>query len=107
MKLLDGPQFRTRPKSVEADLGSSVTLSCDVDGNPVPDVSWFHEDQKKIVSTSPNLTLRVDHSTAGRYYCKARVPGFPEVGAEASIYLKGGFYRLLFQDWIPSNLHLE
>ncbi|XP_057658367.1 irregular chiasm C-roughest protein-like [Diorhabda carinulata] len=84
-----GPQFRTRPKSVQADLGSSVTLSCDVDGNPVPDISWFHEDQHKIVSTSPNLTLRIDQTTAGRYYCKGKVPGFLEIGAEATVYLKG------------------
>jgi hypothetical protein len=26
---------------------------------------------------------------AGRYYCKASVMGFPEVGAEATVYLKG------------------
>ncbi|XP_074028127.1 irregular chiasm C-roughest protein isoform X2 [Leptinotarsa decemlineata] len=84
-----GPQFRTRPRSIQADLGSSVILTCDVDGNPFPDISWYHEDQKKIVSTSPNLTLRIDHNSAGKYYCKARVPGFPEIGTEAAIYLKG------------------
>lgn len=66
-----------------------MTLTCDVDGNPYPDISWYHEDKKKLVSTSPNLTLRVDHDSAGRYYCKAHVPGFPEIGAEAAIYLKG------------------
>ncbi|VEN37949.1 unnamed protein product [Callosobruchus maculatus] len=84
-----GPQFRNRPRNVQADHGSSVTLTCDVDGNPFPDVSWHHENSKKIVSTSPNLTLRVDEKTAGKYYCKAKVPGFPEIGAEASILLKG------------------
>nr|CAI5836053.1 unnamed protein product [Callosobruchus analis] len=84
-----GPQFRNRPRNVQADHGSSVTMTCDVDGNPFPDVSWHHENSKKIVSTSPNLTLRVDEKTAGKYYCKAKVPGFPEIGAEASILLKG------------------
>nr|CAH7764369.1 unnamed protein product [Callosobruchus chinensis] len=84
-----GPQFRNRPRNVQADHGSSVTLTCDVDGNPFPDVTWHHETSKKIVSTSPNLTLRVDEKTAGKYYCKAKVPGFPEIGAEASILLKG------------------
>ncbi|XP_018566968.1 irregular chiasm C-roughest protein-like isoform X1 [Anoplophora glabripennis] len=84
-----GPQFRSKPRSIQADPGSSVTLSCDVDGNPFPDVSWYHEDKKKIVSSSPNLTLRVDQNSAGRYHCKARVPGFPEIGADATIYLKG------------------
>ncbi|KAJ8920019.1 hypothetical protein NQ315_006550 [Exocentrus adspersus] len=84
-----GPQFRSKPRSMQADHGSSVTLSCDVDGNPFPEVSWYHEDKKKVVSSSPNLTLRVDQNTAGRYFCKARVPGFQEIGADATIYLKG------------------
>jgi hypothetical protein len=84
-----GPQFRTRPRSVQADLGASVTLSCDVDGNPFPEISWYDEKHKRIINNSPNLTLRVDQETAGRYFCKAHVPGFPEIGADATIYLKG------------------
>jgi hypothetical protein len=31
----------------------------------------------------------VTPETAGRYYCKATVMGFPEIGAEATIFLKG------------------
>lgn len=89
--MLDGPQFRTKPRSVQADPGTSVTLSCDVDGNPFPDIQWIHEDSNRIISTNPNLTLRVETHTAGRYFCKAQVPGFPEIGAEAAIYLKGIF----------------
>ncbi|XP_044269269.1 irregular chiasm C-roughest protein-like isoform X2 [Tribolium madens] len=84
-----GPQFRTKPRSVQADLGTSVTLSCDVDGNPLPEISWYDEKHKRIIHNSPNLTLRVDQETAGRYFCKAHVPGFPEIGADATIYLKG------------------
>ncbi|KYB28679.1 irregular chiasm C-roughest protein isoform X2 [Tribolium castaneum] len=84
-----GPQFRTKPRSVQADLGTSVTLTCDVDGNPLPEISWFDEKHKRIIHNSPNLTLRVDQETAGRYFCKAHVPGFPEIGADATIYLKG------------------
>lgn len=84
-----GPRFRTRPRSIQADLGATVTLSCDVDGNPLPDIVWIHDDSAKVVGTSANLTLDVDADTAGRYYCKASVMGFPEIGAEAAIYLKG------------------
>ncbi|KAK9876862.1 hypothetical protein WA026_015095 [Henosepilachna vigintioctopunctata] len=84
-----GPQFRARPRTVQSDIGSSVTLSCDVDGNPPPDVAWYHKDQRKKISTSPNLTLVVDEKSAGKYFCTAHVPGFPDIGAEASIYLKG------------------
>lgn len=89
MWIIDGPQFKTKPRSVQADLGTSVTLSCDVDGNPFPEVSWYDEKHKRIIQNSPNLTLRVEQETAGRYFCKAHVPGFPEIGAEATIYLKG------------------
>ncbi|XP_067007432.1 irregular chiasm C-roughest protein isoform X2 [Anabrus simplex] len=84
-----GPRFRTRPRSVQADLGSTVTLTCDVDGNPPADIVWIHDDVGKVVGTSVNLTLDVDRHTAGRYYCKASVAGFHEVGAEASVLLKG------------------
>lgn len=48
-----------------------------------------HSVRLQVVGTSANLTLDVDADTAGRYYCKASVMGFPEVGAEASVYLKG------------------
>lgn len=85
----DGPQFRVKPQSIEADNGATVTLSCDVDGNPFPDITWYHGDNPKVVSTNPNLTLHVDISTSGRYICKARVSGFPEVQADAYIYRNG------------------
>ncbi|CAG2062908.1 unnamed protein product, partial [Timema podura] len=84
-----GPRFRTRPQSLQADQGTTLTLSCDVDGNPPPDIVWIHDSTGKVVGTSVNLTLEVDPDTAGRYYCKASVMGFPEIGAEATIYLKG------------------
>lgn len=41
------------------------------------------------MSTAPNLTLTVAHDTAGHYYCRASVPGFPDIGAEATVYMKG------------------
>lgn len=44
----DGPVFRTRPKSVEADNGGSTTLTCDVVGNPSPDILWIHEPNDKV-----------------------------------------------------------
>lgn len=78
--------FRFKCSKVQLP-GSTVVLTCDVDGNPFPDITWYHEDKK--VSTSPNLTLRVDQANAGRYYCKAHVTGFQDIGAEAAIYLKG------------------
>ncbi|KAG8322367.1 hypothetical protein J6590_024714 [Homalodisca vitripennis] len=95
-----GPRFRIKPYSVQADVGASVTLTCDVDGNPAPNIVWIHEDSgrrgnvltltwEQVVSTSPNLTVNVAPDTAGRYFCRATVPGFPDVRAEATIYMKG------------------
>uniref|UniRef100_A0A8D9EC13 Irregular chiasm C-roughest protein n=1 Tax=Cacopsylla melanoneura TaxID=428564 RepID=A0A8D9EC13_9HEMI len=85
-----GPRFRARPYSVQVDRGAGVNLLCDVDGNPAPEIVWIHEDSDKVVGNSPNLTLLMtSDDLAGRYYCKASVMGFPEVGAEATVYLKG------------------
>lgn len=36
-----------------------------------------------------NLTFVVSNETAGRYYCKANVPGYQEIMADAYVYLKG------------------
>uniref|UniRef100_A0A182SHI5 Ig-like domain-containing protein n=1 Tax=Anopheles maculatus TaxID=74869 RepID=A0A182SHI5_9DIPT len=84
-----GPSFRTLPQSVEADQDTTVTLGCDIDGNPPPDVLWIHEPSDQVVSSATNVTLVVTPATAGRYYCKASVQGFAEVEAEATVYLRG------------------
>ncbi|XP_055913065.1 irregular chiasm C-roughest protein [Eupeodes corollae] len=83
-----GPVFKHRPESVEADIGSTVNLRCEVDGNPPPEIEWINENSERVVGTSSNLTLKVNSDSAGRYYCKANVLGFPEIGAEATVYVK-------------------
>lgn len=42
------PVFRTRPKSVTADEGESVTLTCDVDANPVPETVWIFDGINRV-----------------------------------------------------------
>ncbi|XP_041985822.1 irregular chiasm C-roughest protein-like isoform X2 [Aricia agestis] len=85
------PSFRTRPQNIEATLGSTVTLSCDVDGQPQPEIRWlFHEPGKiGVKGKAPNLRVHVDEETAGRYICKASVDGYPEIESEATIFIKG------------------
>ncbi|XP_045780934.1 irregular chiasm C-roughest protein-like isoform X2 [Maniola jurtina] len=85
------PSFRSYPKDVEAEVGKQVTLSCDVDGFPAPEIRWLHyeEDTNIRVGRTPNLTLTVDTHTSGRYLCKASVEGYPEIETEASIFIKG------------------
>ncbi|CAH2240786.1 irregular chiasm C-roughest protein-like [Pararge aegeria] len=85
------PSLRSLPKDVEAEVGKQVTLSCDVDGFPAPEIRWLHyeEDTNIRVGRTANLTLTVDTHTSGRYLCKASVEGYPEIEAEASIFIKG------------------
>ncbi|XP_039499336.1 irregular chiasm C-roughest protein isoform X1 [Drosophila santomea] len=83
------PSFRQRPQSMEADVGSVVSLTCEVDSNPQPEVVWIQHPSDRVVGTSTNLTFSVSNETAGRYYCKANVPGYAEISADAYVYLKG------------------
>ncbi|XP_049882142.1 irregular chiasm C-roughest protein-like isoform X2 [Pectinophora gossypiella] len=85
------PTFRTRPQNVEAEVGRSVTLSCDVDGQPTPEIRWlFHEPGRiGVKGKALNLKVYVTKETAGRYICKATVEGYPEITSEATIFIKG------------------
>lgn len=51
---LDKPLFRTRPRNLQADPGSTVTLPCDVDSNPPPKIEWTNEITKKVSVTTKN-----------------------------------------------------
>ncbi|OAD61712.1 Irregular chiasm C-roughest protein [Eufriesea mexicana] len=84
----DGPQFRHPPVSVETQYGATEILQCDVDGNPTPEIRWYHEDSERQVASTPNISVVVNHETAGRYFCKAHVPGFPELTGYANIYIR-------------------
>ncbi|XP_067640276.1 irregular chiasm C-roughest protein [Eurosta solidaginis] len=83
------PSFRQRPQSIEADSGALVSLSCEVDGNPTPDIVWIQHPSDRVVGINSNLTFTVSNDTAGRYYCKANVPGYKEISTDAYVYLKG------------------
>lgn len=74
---------------MEADVGSVVSLNCEVDSNPQPEIVWIQHPSDRVVGTSSNLTFSVSNETAGRYYCKANVPGYAEISADAYVYLKG------------------
>lgn len=39
----DPPKFRTKPQDVATEIGSSVVLNCDVDGQPQPEIKWLSE----------------------------------------------------------------
>ncbi|KPJ16354.1 Irregular chiasm C-roughest protein [Papilio machaon] len=85
------PSFRSRPKNIEAEVGARVTLNCDVDGQPEPEIRWlFHEPGRigQVKGKAPNLKVTVNNETAGSYICKATVDGYPEIESEATIFIK-------------------
>ncbi|VVC36584.1 Hypothetical protein CINCED_3A013482 [Cinara cedri] len=89
LSMLYKPIFRNKPESLQAEPGSTVKLSCDVDSNPPPTVEWTNEKTKKVVSTSSNLTLySVGPKNAGVYHCKTTTQGFGELHAEVSVILR-------------------
>uniref|UniRef100_T1IW82 Ig-like domain-containing protein n=1 Tax=Strigamia maritima TaxID=126957 RepID=T1IW82_STRMM len=85
-----GPRFKTLPNNVAADEGTDVTLKCDVDGNPTPNVIWTLENSKKVISLKKSLTItNVDVNKTGRYKCWATVTGFPPIVGQYRILVKG------------------
>lgn len=48
----DGPSIKVRPMNVEGEPGSMATLSCIVEGHPLPKIQWLrYENERFIVST--------------------------------------------------------
>ncbi|XP_071552748.1 irregular chiasm C-roughest protein-like isoform X2 [Panulirus ornatus] len=84
-----GPRFKKEPTDVDEDKGNSVTLTCDVDGNPPPEIVWLHKTEKKVINLGSKLTLTVDEDTVGMYHCRAAVTGFPEESRSMRVFMRG------------------
>lgn len=89
-----------------AEEGSDVTLHCEVDSNPKPDIVWHHEGSDGVVGkqatfTIPAMRLR----DAGRYTCRATVAGFPEITQDVHVYVKGTLHfqrkPTILKPWLP------
>lgn len=50
--LADKPQFKSRPRNVQADNGNHVSIMCDVDSNPPASIEWSFEKTKKVSVTN-------------------------------------------------------
>lgn len=48
VSVIDKPQFKNRPRNVQADSGSHVSIACDVDSNPPASIEWTFEKTKKV-----------------------------------------------------------
>ncbi|XP_071037623.1 irregular chiasm C-roughest protein isoform X2 [Parasteatoda tepidariorum] len=90
LNVLYGPAFRSTIENVAADIGSEVTLNCDVEGNPKPDTVWTFEGSEKVLSSEPRLVIpQLSLDRAGRYTCRATVVGFAEISTNALVFIKG------------------
>lgn len=44
---------------------------------------------QQVKGKAANLKINVNNDTAGRYLCKATVEGYPEIEAQANVFIKG------------------
>ncbi|XP_043232874.1 irregular chiasm C-roughest protein-like isoform X2 [Amphibalanus amphitrite] len=114
-----GPRFREEPKDASAEVGEKVTVKCDVDANPSPEIVWFKRDcegcQKdrrfggqrhhrryqnydvrpppwrgyKVVGLGSELEITVTLNSVGRYECRAATTGFPEISRQLMVFARG------------------
>ncbi|KAH7945213.1 hypothetical protein HPB49_008162 [Dermacentor silvarum] len=86
----DRPAFKSAAETVAAEEGAEVALRCEVDSNPKPDIVWRHEGSERVLARQPTLVIpAMRPSDAGRYSCRATVPGFPEITQDVHVYVKG------------------
>ncbi|KAG9472589.1 hypothetical protein GDO78_018425 [Eleutherodactylus coqui] len=75
------PRFLTRPKAFMTSVGKDVTLSCQIDGNPAPTVTW-EKDKLQINSGGRFKMVRdgelyqltiydLSFEDSGQYICRA------------------------------------
>ena len=82
----DKPVFKSEPVSADAEEGKSVSLSCDIDGNPKPQITWTHDDSKKV-----NLLTRFKENLSIRKWPCAvctRPVSFSRLKSKLQIYTK-------------------
>ncbi|XP_061381136.1 irregular chiasm C-roughest protein-like [Danaus plexippus] len=86
-----GPAFKVKPRNAEGDIGSVVTLTCSIEGHPQPKLLWLRYQQDRVirVGKSSNLTITINKETAGQYWCRASVEGYPDIESPAMVYVKG------------------
>ncbi|KAG6463463.1 hypothetical protein O3G_MSEX013886 [Manduca sexta] len=91
LEVLYGPIFSMKPENVEGESGAMVTLTCLVEGHPIPKITWLRYESDRFirVGKSPNLTLTVSQHSAGQYWCRASVEGRQEVEAPVTVFIKG------------------
>lgn len=66
------PRIQPAPSRLKALIGQTVALPCVVQGEPSPEVSWFHNGLPVgVKNTSPLKIQRVSLADRGAYQCVA------------------------------------
>ena len=86
----DGPRFVRDPESQPADIGDSVTLTCDILGNPSPAIYWRRQGNERILATQSSLLIkRVSEIDFTAFTCSASSPGYETVSRSVYVLRKG------------------
>ncbi|OQR73436.1 irregular chiasm C-roughest protein-like, partial [Tropilaelaps mercedesae] len=69
---------------------TEVTLTCEVDSNPRSDIVWLREGSVQVLGKQSTFVIHdMEPADAGKYICRASVPGFKEIMNEITVYVKG------------------
>ena len=67
------PRIQLAPSILKALIGQTVTLPCVVQGEPSPEVTWFHNGLPVgLKNTTPLRILKASLNDQGTYKCVAR-----------------------------------
>lgn len=88
---IDAPKFTVTADNTQVDIGDTVSLVCEVDGNPSPSIIWMKVGgSSRIYSSSNELKINsVTDDDIGAYECIGTVTNFPNAVHTAYILKKG------------------
>ncbi|XP_050073401.1 peroxidasin isoform X1 [Anopheles maculipalpis] len=101
------PRIVLGPENQHVKIGSTLTLECEADGNPLPHIWWKKDGQpvnetSQVFFTDDAIELTIDHvevSDSGTYACVAENElGIAEVEAEV-VVINAGPPRFLFEPY--------
>lgn len=79
----DAPSFVVKPTNKTITEGSSVVFTCNVTGNPIPEITWFKDGE--TVAKGKKLMFVTNRNQSGEYWCLAANGLNVTVNASASL----------------------
>ncbi|NP_001164704.1 kin of IRRE like precursor [Saccoglossus kowalevskii] len=84
-----GPRITSPPEDSIVDPEGTATFSCEAVGNPEPVITWKRLGSNILLSRMSVLRIDdVQSSDSGGYMCSAKVPGFEDANAFATLHIK-------------------